>query len=96
MPTIVAPKANAALPNSDCLNVTPSDTDDLSASAIAIGLLIGGTAGNLKVNTAAGTTIVIPSAVLTAIIANGGWFPVRVTRVWSTGTTGTMTIVAVF
>jgi hypothetical protein len=78
------------------LNVTPSDTDDLSASGIPAGLLVGGTAGALKVTTAAGTTLVIPSAVLTTVIANGGWLPIRVTRVWSTGTTGTMTIVAVF
>jgi hypothetical protein len=90
---VVALDPIKGLPGSDCVNVTPSDTDDVGTSAAAY-LLIG-TAGALKITTAAGTSLIIPSAVITAIVANGGRLDIRVTRVWSTGTAAS-NIVAVF
>ena len=59
--------------------VTPSDTDDLTKFTRGISF---GTAGALKVDTAGGETVVIPSGALTAGVVH----PLRVKRVYSTGT----------
>lgn len=62
--------------------VTPSDTVDLTDETRAVYI---GAAGALKVTTAGGQTIVIPSGIL----AVGVPHPMRVTRIWSTGSTAT-------
>lgn len=56
--------------------VTPSDSVDLTDVTRA---LIIGTSGDLKVTMQGGETLVMPSV-------PAGVLPVRVTRVWSTGT----------
>lgn len=58
--------------------VTPSDSADITETR---GLYIG-TAGNLKVTFADGTTATLTS------VANGV-IPLKVKRVWATGTTAT-------
>lgn len=60
--------------------VTPSDSADLSSPAQA--LFVGG-AGNIKVTTQGGQTLL-----LTGVTA-GSVLPLRVTRVWSATTTAT-------
>lgn len=57
--------------------VTPSDASDLSFMTRGVHV---GTAGDLKVTTAGGQTVVITGA-------TAGWHPIRVSRIWSTGTT---------
>lgn len=57
--------------------VTPSDSTDLTVTARA---LLVGTSGDIKVTTAGGDTLVIPSV-------PAGVLPLRVSRVWSTSTT---------
>lgn len=64
-------------PATDGEAVTPSDTLDLSKVSRA---LYVGTGGTLKVTLASGTDLTFG-----AIAA--GWHPLRVSRVWSTGTT---------
>ena len=59
------------------LPVTPSDTDDLSAASRAINVAASGT---VRVTTIAGSTGTI-------YVAAGNAFPIRVKRIWSTGTT---------
>ncbi len=72
---------------SDCADnaalVTPNDSTDLAT--IATALLVGGS-GALKITTAGGSTLTLPATVVTAA---GGFLPIRVARVWSTGTTAT-------
>jgi hypothetical protein len=68
-----SPPAHAAL-------VTPSDSTDLTDVTRAICF---GTAGAIKVTTAGGETVVIPSGALVAGIQH----PMRLKRVFSTGTT---------
>jgi hypothetical protein len=58
--------------------VTPSDTADIPATR---GVSVA-TAGDMKVTTVGGETVVIPSGALAAGIVH----PIRVTRVWATGT----------
>lgn len=60
--------------------VTPNDSADLADVASA--LWIGG-AGAVKVDTAGGDTVTLSAALAGTII------PVRVRRVWSTGTVAT-------
>lgn len=59
------------------LEVTPSDTADLTEVSRAINVADSGT---VRVTTVDGTTATI-------FVAAGIAFPIRVTRVWSTGTT---------
>ncbi len=59
--------------------VTPSDSTDLAEDAR---FLYVGVAGHVKVTTAGGSTVTFSNVPV-------GFFPVRVTRVWSTGTTAT-------
>jgi hypothetical protein len=62
------------------VNVTPDDTNDLVTASRAV--YVGG-AGTLKVTTAGGETLTI-----TGLLANTT-MRLRVTRVWSIGTTAT-------
>lgn len=64
-------------PATHILPVTPSDTADLPHASRALNVA---TAGALRVTTIGGTTG-------TVYVAAGVPFPVRVTRVWQTGTT---------
>lgn len=66
-------------PATDGEAVTPSDTLDLAKVSRA---LYVGTGGTLKVTMASGAELVFG-----AIAA--GWHPLRVKRVWSTGTSAT-------
>ena len=59
--------------------VTPDDATDLPRASRALN--VAG-AGSLRVTTVAGTTATLQ-------VAAGIAFPVRVTRVWATGTTAT-------
>lgn len=70
-----APASHAAL-------VTPNDSTDLAN--VSRGISFAG-AGALKVTLLGGETITIPSGALAA----GGIHPLRITRVWSTGTGAT-------
>ncbi len=67
--------------------VTPSDSADLTNSGILyIGSISGGT--TLKVTTTGGDTVTFPEVEV-------GWFgPLKVERVWSTGTAATSIFVA--
>lgn len=65
----------------DVAVVTLSDSTDLTVSPC--GGFICGTAGNVKVTTAEGTT-----AILYGLLA-GVVYPIRITRFWSTSTTAT-------
>jgi hypothetical protein len=66
--------------------VTPSDSVDLSDVTRGITLSV---AADVKVTTAGGETVVIPSGSLAAGVIH----PLRVSRVWATGT-GSTTVVA--
>lgn len=59
--------------------VTPSDTTDLARITRAINVA---SAGFVRVTTKEGDTG-------TVYVAEGGVFPIRATRIWSTGTTAT-------
>lgn len=59
--------------------VTPDDDDDLANTTRAISFAV---AGDLKVTTAGGTTVTIPSGALAAGVVH----PLRVVRVFATGT----------
>lgn len=72
--------AGLASPPRHCALVTPSDTDDLTY--VARGLSFA-TAGAVKVTTAGGETVTIPSGALAA----GAIHPLCVKKVFSTGTT---------
>lgn len=65
--------------------VTPNDSTDLTTSSRA---LYVGTTGNIKVTTVGGNAVTFTSVPV-------GWFPVRCSRVWSTGTTAS-NIIAVW
>ena len=79
-PGLVGPAENAAA-------VTPADGADLANSTRA--LFVGG-AGAVKVDMVGGTT----GVTLTGVVA-GSVLPIRVSRVYSTGTTAT-NIVALY
>lgn len=72
-------------PATKLLTVTPDDTADLSDVSRALNVT---TTGQVRVTTVGGSTETIT-------IAAGIAFPVRVERVWATGTTATG-IVAMF
>lgn len=67
-------------PASNAEVVTPNDGSDLAAASR--GLCIGG-AGALKVTMLGGQTVVIP-------YVPQGLLPIRVVRIWETGTTATL------
>lgn len=66
-------------PATDLTETTPSDTQDLPHTSRAINV---GTGGTLRVTTVNGQTGTIH-------IVAGIAFPIRVTRIWQTGTTAT-------
>ncbi len=66
-------------PASHAAVVTPSNTTDLSYVTRA---LIIGTSGDVKVTTKGGETVILPSV-------PAGILPLRVARVFATGTTAT-------
>lgn len=59
--------------------VTPSDSADLAYVSRAFHV---GTAGDVTVTTLSGEKVTITGA-------TAGWHPIRVTRIWATGTTAT-------
>ena len=75
-----------ARPQEDAVVVTPSDSIDLAPWAVQLFI---GSAGNIKVTTLAGTTLVITG------IPSGTLLPLSVQRVWSTSTTAS-NIIALF
>jgi hypothetical protein len=73
----------AASPNAparDAQVVTPSDSTNIP---VCRSLWIGGTGGDIKVRTVAGTDIVFSGVPIGSVL------PVQVIRVWSTGTSCT-------
>lgn len=62
--------------------VTPSNDTDLVTATRGVSFAV---AGDLKVTTVAGETVTIPSGALAA----GGIHPIRVVRIFATGTTAT-------
>lgn len=58
--------------------ITPSDSADVAYVTRAVYLNIG---GDLKVTTLGGETVTMP--------LGAGWHPIRLTRIWATGTTAT-------
>lgn len=74
-------------PAFDFKSVTPNDSTDLPDGPCR-GIWVG-VAGDVKINTPSGTTIVVP-----ALIA-GMVHPIAATRIWSGSTTAT-TILAVY
>ncbi len=70
----------------DALAVTTSDTVNLPQPSI----IYSGAGGTVKVTTAQGTDITFTG------LAIGSTLPVQVIRVWTTGTTTTTGIVAIF
>lgn len=71
--TLSAPKGGA-------FDVTPHDTNDLAIGATAV--YVGG-AGDMKVDTSLGQTVTFVG------LGTGVILPVRVSRIYSTGTTAT-------
>lgn len=63
-------------PPADLISVTPDDAQDLPFASRALNVAQSGT---VRVTTVAGTTGTIT-------VAAGIMFPVRITRVWATGT----------
>lgn len=82
----VEPNLRGSNPAENAVAVVPNDSSDLTNTARA--LYIGG-AGNVKVDTSAGNTVTFNALPAGAIL------PVRVKRVYSTGTTAT-NIVSIF
>jgi len=66
-------------PATHLIEVVPSDTVDLSVSSRALNVAAS---GSVRVTTVGGDTA-------TVAIAAGSTMPIRVRRVWSTGTTAT-------
>lgn len=64
-------------PVESAFNITPSDSVDLTHTTRAI---IVASAGNMKATTVGGTTVTFPNLVA------GIFHPIRVTRIWATGT----------
>lgn len=70
-------------PATHLVEVTPSDDRDLDQAGRAINVA---RSGNVRVTTVGGTTA-------TVHVVAGGAFPVRVKRVWATGTTASSIVV---
>jgi hypothetical protein len=66
-------------PIENAATVTPDDANDLADTTRA---LFVGTGGNLRVTLVSGDIVTFPNA-------GAGWHPLRVNRIWSTGTTAT-------
>ncbi len=64
------------------VNITPSDSDDLDVVTRAVYV---GTAGDLRVTMLSGEIV--------TLLAGQGWHPIRVSRVWATGTTAAAIVV---
>jgi len=64
-------------PLTDAIQITPSDSSDLPTATRA---LYVGTSGDLRVTMLSGSVVTLTGAPV-------GWHPLRVTRVWQTGTT---------
>ncbi len=76
----IEPNSRGSNPAENAAEISPSDSSDLTNTARA---LYVGTQGNVKVTTAGGDTVTFEG------IAAGSIIPVRVQRVFSTGTTAT-------
>ena len=76
----IEPNLRGSNPAENAAEISPSDSSDLTNTARA---LYVGTQGNVKVTTAGGDTVTFEG------IAAGSIIPVRVQRVFSTGTTAT-------
>lgn len=70
--------ANLATPGENAFAVTPNDSADMDFVTRAIYV---GVAGNVKMTLLGGTTVTFVGLVA------GGLYPLRVKRIWSTGTT---------
>lgn len=70
--------SHLSAPAENIAAVTPNDSTDIAANCRG---LLCGVAGDCKVTTQAGNAVTIP--------LQAGYNPIRVTRVWSTGTTAT-------
>lgn len=79
MGSYVGRQRGMADPVDHAFGITPNDGTDLTTWALA---LYVGAAGNVKVDTWGGETVTFANAPV-------GVLPVRVRRVWSTGTTAT-------
>lgn len=66
----------------DVVPVTPSDSEDIQAGAVAVAIICKGTAGNVSVVTVEGNTRLYP-------IAEGEILPVGISRVRAADTTAT-------
>jgi hypothetical protein len=82
----VQPNFRGSDPADNAAAVTPNDSTDLTNTARA--LYVGST-GDVKVDTAAGDTVTFGT------VPSGAILPVRVKRVYSTGTTAS-NIVSIF
>lgn len=78
--------AESIIPALHVALVTPSDSADLTYTSRGVAFAA---AGDLKVTTSGGETVVIPSGSLAAGLIH----PLMVTRIWSTGTTATGIVV---
>jgi hypothetical protein len=70
-----------ASPANSAAEITPNDTTDLSTFSRAV--YVGG-AGNLRVTMLGGQTVTFSN------VAAGTMLPIRVSRIWATGTTATL------
>jgi hypothetical protein len=70
-------------PATRVLEVTPNDAEDISHASRAVNV---GTSGTLRVTTLGGD-------IATVHVAAGLAFPLRVSRIWATGTTATGIVV---
>lgn len=66
-------------PIQSAAGVTPDDSNDLANATRAIYV---GTGGNLRVTLVSGDIVTFPNT-------GAGWHPLRVDRIWATGTTAT-------
>lgn len=83
MPTVAdrsVPPGGLTTPAAHAALVTPDDSNDLTSMTRGVSF---GTAGAIKVTTAGGETLVIPSGALAAGVVH----PVAWVRIWSTSTT---------
>ena len=64
-------------PLTDAVEITPSDSNDLPAITRAVFV---GVPGDIQVTMMSGTVVTLSGA-------SAGWHPLRITRVWQTGTT---------
>lgn len=82
--SILTQSGGSSSPANDAALVTPSDTVDLPA--VPKGVYIA-TEGALRITMLSGTTLTTPTL-------HVGWHPLKVTRIFATGTTATGIMVA--